>query len=308
MPSEIRSSLKSPEVEEAIDLWFYRPVGYQIARACRRLGLHPNHVTLASLVLGGLSGHLFYYTDFQLNLAGVLIFLAGDLLDSADGQLARMTGTTSRWGRILDGVADTVRFTSIYVHLALRLKLATGQGWMVLIAALAGASHRVQAALAEYYRTAYQRLTDLPGGQRIDRSSQIQRELAELREARGPWARRLLLRVYLPYLQQVEAYSPSIVPLLERIDRAYPDQIPKSLAHEWRAANAALLPYYTLLGTNVRILVMFASVLMDQALIYLLFEIVVLNAVAARVLSAQGDRNRHVLAWIDAQAKAHSPG
>jgi CDP-alcohol phosphatidyltransferase-like enzyme len=308
MPSEIKSSLKSQDVEEAIDLWFYRPVGYQIARASRRLRLHPNHVTIGSLLLGALSGHLFFYRSFTINLLGVFVFLAGDLLDSADGQLARMTNTTSKWGRILDGVADTVRFSSIYLHLALRLWLQSGQVGMILLATLAGMSHRIQAALTEYYRTAYQRYTEQPCKERMDQAGQVEHELSELRRKREPWSQRILLWFYIPYLRLVEAYSPSVLPLLRHIESRYPTEIPRAFSEEWRRVNRPLLSFYTMLGTNVRIAVLFTSVLLDRVPIYFLFEFVVLNIVAWRVLTAQGERNTHLMRWIDTHTTATSPG
>src|ERR1044071_1466295 len=66
-------------------------------------------VTLASLVLGVFAGHLFWYRSAWVNAAGVLLFIASDILDSVDGQLARLRGTSTRMGRILDGLADAGR-------------------------------------------------------------------------------------------------------------------------------------------------------------------------------------------------------
>jgi len=77
------------------------------------------------------------------------------VLDSADGQLARLRGKSTRTGRILDGLADTGRFVSLYAHLGARLYMA-GWGWRGPLLALAAIlSHSYQAAAADYIRQAY---------------------------------------------------------------------------------------------------------------------------------------------------------
>ena len=77
------------------------------------------------------------------------------MFDSADGQLARMRGSSTRFGRILDGVADNLRFINLYLHLLVRLAQA-GSGWeAVVLAGLAGASHSFQSAAVDFIRQAY---------------------------------------------------------------------------------------------------------------------------------------------------------
>ena len=57
--SRIESTFKAREVEEAIDIWFYRPLGYFVARVCVPLGITPNAVTIISIFIGVAAGHLF---------------------------------------------------------------------------------------------------------------------------------------------------------------------------------------------------------------------------------------------------------
>src|SRR2546423_14719400 len=85
-------------------------------------------VTLASLVLGVLAGHLFWYRSAWVNAAGVLLFIASDLLDNVDGQLPRLRGTSTRMGRVLDGLADSGRVLTLYGHPSARLYAAVW-GW-----------------------------------------------------------------------------------------------------------------------------------------------------------------------------------
>lgn len=146
---------KGPVVEEWADRRFFRPAGWRIATTLGPTRVSPDAVTLASLVLGVLAGHLFWYRNAWVNAAGVVLFIVSDVLDSADGQLARLRGTSTRMGRILDGLADTGRFLSLYGHLGARL-YAGGWGWPGPVLAFAALlSHSYQAAAADFIRQAY---------------------------------------------------------------------------------------------------------------------------------------------------------
>ena len=52
MNQEFKASLKSADTEEHIDIYFYRPIGYQWARFFRMLHVTPNVVTILSIFLG----------------------------------------------------------------------------------------------------------------------------------------------------------------------------------------------------------------------------------------------------------------
>jgi hypothetical protein len=119
---------KGEVVEEWVDLHFFRPLGFRLANALGPKRVSPDQVTMASLVIGLIAGHLMFYSNPTLNTVGVMLFVLSDVLDSADGQLARMRGSSTRFGRIFDGVADNLRFINLYLHLLARLALA-GSGW-----------------------------------------------------------------------------------------------------------------------------------------------------------------------------------
>ena len=108
--------LKQEDIEEKYDLILSRPAGLFLAGYAREAGLSPNQVSMLSLLSGAAGGLLLFY---QLNLpvlsvACLLIILSG-FLDSADGQLARMTNTTSKTGMIIDGVIDNLVFVACYL-------------------------------------------------------------------------------------------------------------------------------------------------------------------------------------------------
>src|SRR4029077_13098227 len=106
MPAQIdpsRSSLeatyKAREVEGIVDLYFYRRVAFWLARLFARLEMTPTMVTLLGGVLGIVAGHLYYYQNLSLNVAGMFLHVCANTLDNADGQLARLLNQKSRAGR-----------------------------------------------------------------------------------------------------------------------------------------------------------------------------------------------------------------
>jgi phosphatidylglycerophosphate synthase len=148
---------KGDAVEEWIDLRFFRPIGVRLARALEPTKISPDQVTMWSLATGLLAGHLFFYQSVELNLIGWALFIVSDLFDSADGQLARLRGTSTRLGRMLDGMSDSARFVNLYAHLAARLII--GAGWPVsgaiALAAVALLSHSWQASAVDFVRHAF---------------------------------------------------------------------------------------------------------------------------------------------------------
>jgi CDP-alcohol phosphatidyltransferase-like enzyme len=156
---------KGEAIEEWIDLRFFRPAGLRLARALAPTAVTPNQVTVWGMLVGVLAGHLFYYSSRTVNLIGVALFIVSDIFDSADGQLARMRGTSSRLGRLLDGSGDSVRFISLYGHLLVRL-LHAEWGWSaVLLIAIAGWSHSLQSAAVDFVRNAFLEVAEGEGGE-----------------------------------------------------------------------------------------------------------------------------------------------
>ena len=82
-----------------------------------RLPVTPNQITVASLLVGLTAGVLLAVgTWVTALLASVLVQLAF-VLDCADGQLARYSGTASERGAWLDGAADVLKSFAILLGL-----------------------------------------------------------------------------------------------------------------------------------------------------------------------------------------------
>jgi hypothetical protein len=156
LPEPARLAFKAYEIEELADRCFFRPLGLIVAMAAQKLGLTPTVVTIAGTAIGVAGGALLYVPHWGW-MAFALIILHS-VLDSSDGQLARMTGRTSEFGRLLDGLSGAFTHVAIYVAIAAGA-LASGSDRGIIIAMFAAAvATLLQAQLYDYHRSSYTRV------------------------------------------------------------------------------------------------------------------------------------------------------
>ncbi len=86
-----------------------------VVAALARLGLQPDHVTVAGLVLSVVAGFAFF--DGQNRVAALVLSLAG-VCDILDGQLARRAGRVSNYGAFLDSTLDRLAEAAVLVGIA----------------------------------------------------------------------------------------------------------------------------------------------------------------------------------------------
>lgn len=99
--------------------------------------ISPNFFTTLRLLVGLISAALFAKGE-QSNLAA-LFFALSHFLDHTDGELARLTGKTSRFGHFYDLTCDAIVMILLFVSIGLGL---TDQfdGWGILMGCIAGIS------------------------------------------------------------------------------------------------------------------------------------------------------------------------
>ena len=85
------------------------------ARFLKALKLTPNAVTLLGFAVSVVAAYL---VGSGWLLAGGVVFLLGGGLDLMDGALARLTGTESPFGALLDSVFDRLGEAALFVGLA----------------------------------------------------------------------------------------------------------------------------------------------------------------------------------------------
>jgi phosphatidylserine synthase len=281
---KLESTFKAREVEGILDLHFYRPVGFRLAELFARLKMTPAAVSLLAGIFGVMAGHLYFYRNLGVNIAGMVLHICANALDNADGQLARLTHQESRKGRIIDSVADHLGFASIYIHLTLRYAVAGASPAIWLLALGAAISHAFQGAAADYYRTAFLFFTGLARTE-IDSSSALLSDYRRLSWKQRVWDK-FLLSLYLNFTLQQEMLAPRLKKLRATAN-TFRGQIPGWLEQRYRDAASQALKWWRLLMTNTRMLVLFLLLFLGQPIYYFWFELIPLNLLFVYLLFRQ---------------------
>lgn len=273
---KLAATFKSQDTEEWLDIHFTRPLGLVWANFFNRFGVHPNVVTVLSIILGAAAGVLFYFDSLALNVAGILLLIWANLYDSADGQLARMTGKKTRWGRILDGFAGDVWFFAIYAAIALRLTPQWGV-WIWLLAAFSGfICHAKQCQLADYYRNIHLYFLKGESGSELDNAAKLSEEFRSLSwKQDGAW--KLFLFFYRNYTRSQEQLTPAFQRFRKAMSQRFGATLPASLRQDFRRGSLPLMKWANILTFNTRAIVLYASLLCGLPWIYLVFEVTVMN-------------------------------
>lgn len=286
----MEASFKSMDTEEFLDIYFNRPIGYAWALFFNKFGVHPNVVTILSIILGIAAGIMFYFPDMKHTLIGIFLLMWANHYDSCDGQLARLTGKKTRWGRMLDGFAGDLWFFTIYAAICLRLMnqpLPLGIGaesvmtWSIYIWILAIFSgtvcHSKQCTLADYYRNIHLFFLKGKAGSELDNFKQ-QREIFYSLPWKGNFWWKAFLYFYGNYTRQQEGMTPNFQRFYALVQQKYGDNIPQSLRDEFRSLSLPLMKYTNILTFNTRAIALYISLLIGEPWLYFVFEIVVMTA------------------------------
>ena len=138
--------LRPRELEDTLNHKLYHPLAWQLARLLARTPVTPNQVSVS----GGLTvvcAAIAYISPlwggevwpFSAAL-GLLLHMAWHVIDGADGDQARMTGRTSPYGEMIDGLCDYSSHLVLYVLLGVFLAATMGP-WAWAITIPAGLAH-----------------------------------------------------------------------------------------------------------------------------------------------------------------------
>ncbi len=135
---EFRLTLKRREIEEPADLWLYRPLAFLLVKGLTPLPVSANQVSLASLVFGVGAGALFALGNRGGDAAAAVAYFLCNVLDCADGQLARVRGSGSTFGYVIDGFIDHAALLAVVVGIGFGLHArhaAPAASWLLVGAA-----------------------------------------------------------------------------------------------------------------------------------------------------------------------------
>ena len=302
---KVKKTLKSSETEDWLDYRLIRPLSYLWACLFARLGIHPNTVTILSMIIGAGScifyAHGSYYYEgtygLIMNIIAVLLLIWADIYDCTDGQLARMTGKKSQIGRILDGMAGFVWFVPIYLALVYRFYnhhgiefnllgieeteqnviIATGIVFLLsLISGFVGMGG--QQRLADYYIQIHLFFLKGEKGSELDNSAK-QEEIYDNTPWKGNLIWKTFLKSYVTYTKKQEKQTPEFQKLMERIREKYGSEanMPKEIREEFHKNSKAIMGYNAMLTFNFRAGMFFIFCLADIPVANFIFEIVAMS-------------------------------
>ena len=108
-------------VTDLVTKWLWPVPAQWVTRWCVRMGITPNQVTFASLVLVVVAGVLFARGEFGWGLVAGWIMT---FLDTVDGKLARVTVTSTKLGNIFDHGIDLIHPPFWYLAWGMGLALS----------------------------------------------------------------------------------------------------------------------------------------------------------------------------------------
>lgn len=257
-------AFKAYEIEELVDIYFFRRCGIVVAHLARALGLSPNSVSVLAGLVGGVGGA--FLASERLALAGVgCLFLHG-ILDSADGQLARLTGRTSELGRLLDGLAGYVTHIAAYSGIVAGV-IGRGGHWSIAVwAVLAGLVTAIHAQMYDYHRTTYAAIV-VKG---------VPSQVHPVDDDRRPQARRQpMVAMYEAFQRRVAGRHPGVEAVIA--SRAGSGAVPPADRVRYRACFYGPVRGWNLFGDNVRRFAFAALAIVDRLDWMFLFIIVPLN-------------------------------
>ena len=234
--TEYKNSLKLAEVEEWLDLFFYRPAAFLLVKAIYRLPITPNQVTGLSLIAGLVSGWCFAQGTVSWFFFAGIWYAVANVFDCADGMLARLQGSGTPFGRLVDGVADWAISVAIFVGVGIGLTTLTGNPSSWWLAAAGGLTSALHAIVFDSHQQSY--IAAIRG-----KGNPIANELARARSVlngdghTSVWiGKRIALRLYLSYMT-----------FQERLNIAQ-DDTPVIPVEQFRASNRKAMRWWTLVG------------------------------------------------------------
>lgn len=302
MNEKILKTLKSVETEDWVDYHIVRPISYYMTRAFARFDVHPNTVTIWSMIVGAASclffahGCLYYngWSGLLWNLGGIGLLIIADLLDCTDGQLARMTGKKSRMGRILDGIAGYTWYIPIYTALVVRFFFhhEIEFGWLgiedtttntliatavVLALALWSGLGGIgpQQRLADYYIQIHLFFLKGEKGSELDNSIRQQEIYDEMRhDPNVSTVEKVFQKSYVDYTQKQEEHTPQFQRLMRLLKEKFgkAGNMPAEVRQSLHDHSLKIIPWNSLLTFNFRTLSLVVFTLIDLPVLNFLWE------------------------------------
>ena len=109
---------------DANEIWYF--MNRWVVYLLYPTSVTPNQITFISLFFGLTSAGLYVSGNPNALMWGAVFLYGKIFLDNVDGNLARVRGTTSRFGRFLDSLTDFLVTVLVYIAITVYLVQTTG--------------------------------------------------------------------------------------------------------------------------------------------------------------------------------------
>lgn len=302
---------RTTEIEEITNLHLIHPISSRLVPLFARMRITPNAVSITGMLFGILAGLAYYhYSDPRYALAGFLLMFAWHVFDGADGQLARLTRSQSRFGQVLDGISDNVTFLAVYIALAMALRARHG-AWVYELVIAAGLCHAIQSASYEVQRQEYdiwargRGSVDPPRGPDPSRGPGASRGRGPSLGADTTWLQRLFDLLHLLFYGRLSFPAAHVTRRFRTAMSAALERRPERadlIRRRYRETFAPLLRRWSLLCANYRTLGIFVCALLGVPEYYFGFEIVGFSAILAVLIERQSALGKRFFATLEEAA------
>lgn len=144
---------------------FYRPLSFPVAALAASLGISANTVSYFSSIVAIVSCATFLINNSAFHIIGAVLVNVWLLLDCVDGNLARAV-KSQPFGKFADGIGSYILVgllcssMSFAVYKNGGIIIGSGQGWFILIGALASEADTLMRLIYQKYKNTERELID----------------------------------------------------------------------------------------------------------------------------------------------------
>ncbi len=282
---EYKSSLKLIDVEELLDLFFYRPLAFLFVKVVYKTNLTPNQITSIALVVGMVGGVFYFYNTHYAISIGAILLIIYDVLDCSDGMIARLKKNGTFFGRILDGIADY--FVTVTVYLGIGFGFASNSDnplfyWVLLV--LAGASNIIHAATVDFYRNKYMDYAFNRDATLGENLKEFKEESEKLNASSGKYFQKFVVWIYLKYsAAQINASEGKNSEEITKYDR-----------DDYLKKNKRILHFWTYLGPTTELTLIIVASFLNRLDLFMWVMVTVGNTYALILFVMQSRINKKI--------------
>jgi len=282
----------------------YRPLAFIFVKATYSINLKPDQVSVSAMFFGSTAGVLLGFGTTATVTLGAALYFLSNILDCADGQIARLKRNGTKVGRIVDGLIDYIVSTFIFLGIAFGLVRQFSHGelnllgnsfiqmnpytyiWIISIAG--GISSAFQAFYFDFYRNKFLQIAFGKASGIIDEIQEFEEEKRKFTEDPGyaNFMEKILINIYLWY---------SRLQLNIQKDHEHSTNEEKPDSKLYYNKNRFLLRMWSFMGSTTHITICVIFALMNNLEAFLLFCILPLNLLMLSLYFIQRRTNKNLI-------------